>query len=299
MTEVTGTVSTTFMGLTVGCARCHDHKIDPIPQDDYYRLQAFFEAAEPAALTLASSGEQQQWREQSAQIQKVISDLEDKRQALLKPARERVQEKSHTMPTDKEVQASLSAEEKRELAYLMHQETAARNQLPYCDAGGMGHPGFGARGGGELHIAARRTDAKGPSRGAACAWHLAGCRIERTHRFRDGEIHGTSTHPGQVAGRSRTGADGARHREPFVGPSFRARHRGHTKQLRRSGPRAHASGVAGLAGAGLDRRRVEIETPAPPHGALTHLPAGEHRIGRHRWRRTKRTSFSPASSASA
>ncbi len=34
--------STTFLGLTVGCARCHAHKFDPIPHEDYYRLLAFF-----------------------------------------------------------------------------------------------------------------------------------------------------------------------------------------------------------------------------------------------------------------
>ena len=39
ITDATGSV---FMGLTVGCARCHDHKFDPILQADYYRLQAFF-----------------------------------------------------------------------------------------------------------------------------------------------------------------------------------------------------------------------------------------------------------------
>jgi hypothetical protein len=41
-----GVVSTTaqaFLGMTVGCARCHDHKKDPIPQRDYYRLLAFFQ----------------------------------------------------------------------------------------------------------------------------------------------------------------------------------------------------------------------------------------------------------------
>jgi hypothetical protein len=35
-------VAATFLSLTVGCARCHDHKFDPIPQKDYYRLQAVF-----------------------------------------------------------------------------------------------------------------------------------------------------------------------------------------------------------------------------------------------------------------
>ena len=36
------TTSTVFMGLTMGCARCHDHKFDPITQKDYYRFFAFF-----------------------------------------------------------------------------------------------------------------------------------------------------------------------------------------------------------------------------------------------------------------
>ena len=36
------TTSQVFLGLTMNCARCHDHKIDPIPQRDYYRMVAFF-----------------------------------------------------------------------------------------------------------------------------------------------------------------------------------------------------------------------------------------------------------------
>jgi mono/diheme cytochrome c family protein len=34
--------STTFLGLTMACAQCHDHKYDPLPQSDYYRMMAFF-----------------------------------------------------------------------------------------------------------------------------------------------------------------------------------------------------------------------------------------------------------------
>jgi hypothetical protein len=36
------TTSQVFLGMTMNCARCHDHKIDPIPQTDYYRLVSFF-----------------------------------------------------------------------------------------------------------------------------------------------------------------------------------------------------------------------------------------------------------------
>ena len=42
LTDWTDTTGAVFMGLTVGCARCHDHKFDPISQKDYYRFQAIF-----------------------------------------------------------------------------------------------------------------------------------------------------------------------------------------------------------------------------------------------------------------
>ncbi len=40
--DMANTVGTAMLGLTVGCARCHDHKFDPIPQADYYRLISTF-----------------------------------------------------------------------------------------------------------------------------------------------------------------------------------------------------------------------------------------------------------------
>ena len=45
MAEMLKTVSTSLLGLSVGCAQCHDHRYDPISQVDYYRLRAIFEPA--------------------------------------------------------------------------------------------------------------------------------------------------------------------------------------------------------------------------------------------------------------
>ncbi len=42
LSEMTTTVSSVFLGLTVGCAKCHDHKYDKIPTKDFYRMKAFF-----------------------------------------------------------------------------------------------------------------------------------------------------------------------------------------------------------------------------------------------------------------
>jgi hypothetical protein len=42
LNDITDTVGATFLAMTYGCARCHDHKFDPIKHTDYYQLQAFF-----------------------------------------------------------------------------------------------------------------------------------------------------------------------------------------------------------------------------------------------------------------
>jgi hypothetical protein len=44
--DVTHSIGATFLGLTLECARCHDHKFDPLPTKDYYRLQAVFATTE-------------------------------------------------------------------------------------------------------------------------------------------------------------------------------------------------------------------------------------------------------------
>ncbi len=44
LNEITATCGTAFLGLTMGCAQCHDHPFDPVSQADFYRLRAFFDS---------------------------------------------------------------------------------------------------------------------------------------------------------------------------------------------------------------------------------------------------------------
>ena len=57
LTEIVDVVGSAFLGVTFGCARCHDHKFDPLLQADYYRLQAFFAASRAVDLPLVPSVE--------------------------------------------------------------------------------------------------------------------------------------------------------------------------------------------------------------------------------------------------
>ena len=63
-------VSSSLLGLSVGCAQCHDHRYDPIPQSDYFRLRAVFEPAwnvaawkrpEQRLVSLLSDGQKAEW----------------------------------------------------------------------------------------------------------------------------------------------------------------------------------------------------------------------------------------------
>ena len=70
------TVATVWLGLTMGCAQCHDHKYDPLPQRDFYRFYAFFDSLEEADIDAPLPGELGPWLRKRA-------EYEDQRRALL------------------------------------------------------------------------------------------------------------------------------------------------------------------------------------------------------------------------
>jgi len=84
--DVTDTVGATFMAMTYGCARCHDHKFDPILHTDYYRLQAFFaNTTADDAIPMISPTEMQQWKQRREVWENQTKPVRDKIAALLAP----------------------------------------------------------------------------------------------------------------------------------------------------------------------------------------------------------------------
>lgn len=77
LTERTDIIGTAFLGLSIGCARCHNHKLEPISQRDYYALQAYLAATEEHNISLASAAEQQAWEAETATIQREIDRLKE------------------------------------------------------------------------------------------------------------------------------------------------------------------------------------------------------------------------------
>ncbi len=84
LNDLTDTTAAVVLGLTVGCARCHDHKFDPISQEDYYRLQAFFAAYQPAEVPVGKREEVEtyrralrEWEEKTADVRRRMKELEE------------------------------------------------------------------------------------------------------------------------------------------------------------------------------------------------------------------------------
>ncbi len=108
LTERTDIIGSAILGLTIGCARCHDHKFDPLSQKDYYRLQAFVSSTQEDNRALDGDAEQalqlvrtEQLEEEIGKLKELVANLdgveEEKVKAKIVALEEQVPKKGPTI----------------------------------------------------------------------------------------------------------------------------------------------------------------------------------------------------------
>ena len=98
--EIIRATSEAFLGITIGCARCHDHKFDPITQEDYYGLYATFSGIRHGSAPLATHEKRrarakkiQPLNERKAELEALLAELDA---SLIKRARKKLKEYEST-----------------------------------------------------------------------------------------------------------------------------------------------------------------------------------------------------------
>ena len=91
LTERTDIIGTAFLGLTIGCARCHNHKLEPISQKDYYRLQAYLAATDEHNIVLASEAERKTSEAESNRFKDEIAALKKRMKLTTGPERAKLE----------------------------------------------------------------------------------------------------------------------------------------------------------------------------------------------------------------
>src|SRR6185503_12341791 len=113
LTEIATNVGQTFLAMTVNCARCHNHKFDPILQSDFYSLQAVFAGAKGKDVEIAAAAEKLSWEALQKAYTERVKPVEDALKALAKPFDERIRAERRAKLEPAELEALKIAKDKR------------------------------------------------------------------------------------------------------------------------------------------------------------------------------------------
>jgi mono/diheme cytochrome c family protein len=127
LTEALFSVGNTVLGLTVGCARCHDHKFDPIPQADYYRLQAFMAATDNQDFKQNSDAEKQRYDEAVKAHKAKLKPIQDQLKEIEAPYKKQIEDEKRLLLEPKYREALDIPKEKRTPQQQILAKEAARS----------------------------------------------------------------------------------------------------------------------------------------------------------------------------
>jgi hypothetical protein len=89
LNDITDTTADVFLGLGLQCARCHDHKFDPLLQRDYYRLQAFFATMLlPERAPAVTAAEREAWQQKQNAWEAATADVRARIEVIEQPYRD-------------------------------------------------------------------------------------------------------------------------------------------------------------------------------------------------------------------
>jgi Protein of unknown function (DUF1553)/Protein of unknown function (DUF1549)/Planctomycete cytochrome C len=111
--DMIGTIGRGVMGLTVNCARCHNHKFDPISQKDYYRMQASLFGYVETDVPLAPKEQAEAYEKKVAEIEASIKPLKSEIKRIEGPYREKIAQQKYKKYPENVQRAIAIPEEKR------------------------------------------------------------------------------------------------------------------------------------------------------------------------------------------
>ena len=134
LNDITDTVGVAFLGVTVGCARCHDHKFDPVLQKDYYRLQSFFANTRIEDEMVVDAPEKYDaWKKQNAIWEEKTKAIRDEIATLIKPAYDAFyKERLSRFPEEIQSVIEMKAEERNPYQWQMYHK--AKTQVIFTEA---------------------------------------------------------------------------------------------------------------------------------------------------------------------
>jgi Protein of unknown function (DUF1553)/Protein of unknown function (DUF1549)/Planctomycete cytochrome C len=123
--DMIGTTSRGFMGLSVNCARCHDHKFDPIKQVDYYRMMAVLFPHVKYDYPLASPEEVAAYEKKKAEVEARLAPLKEAISEIEAPYREKAFRKAmEAFPEDIQLAVNTPEEKRTEGQKLLAKQVA-------------------------------------------------------------------------------------------------------------------------------------------------------------------------------